>query len=224
MVSPENIDALKRILKLEEVPENVLQEVEIRTQMFHKSGASGPLPLIGLIDAVRHLGLAPLPDAPQMEKVAWENYPSNGTVRVEARFNGAWMPGVYLGFVAHGTLAVRLDGDAFIKECRPGIVRLATQVVEYEQEPMTAKQKLVVEQEKDNPDIADVEDEVVQENPGIDWGTIKPGDQFYFEHDNDYLDCEFVRLAGNRVTVKIDGKCRAVGKNKLTFAGSAVGG
>ena len=224
MVSPDSIESLKRILKLQEVPENVLQEVQIRTQMFHRSGASGPLPVLGLIDAVRSLGLAPLPEVVSQAEVDWGRFPNDGSIRVEARFNGAWMPGVYLGFVEHGTLAIRLDGDSFIKECRKHIVRLASQINDFEEEPLTAQQKLVLEEEKENPDIQEPEAEAVEDLPGIDWSKINPGDKFYYEHNDDYLDCEFVRLSGDLVTIKVDGRNRAVGRDKLTFAASAVGG
>ena len=72
--------------------------------------------------------------------------------------------------------------------------------------------------------IQEPEAEAVEDLPGIDWSKINPGDKFYYEHNDDYLDCEFVRLSGDLVTIKVDGRNRAVGRDKLTFAASAVGG
>jgi len=116
--------SLQRMLGVE-APEEVRAECELRTRMYHADGNSGPLGSVALIEMVRWMGLSPKNVERPVEKVDWRQYPQDGTVRVEARFFGAWMPGRFLGFVEAGTLAVRLEEDATVKECRPDMVRLA---------------------------------------------------------------------------------------------------
>lgn len=118
-------ETLRRILGLTEVPADVAAEYGVRIEMFHRGGDSGPLKTLGLIDLVRSLGYKRKPVDVVVEKVDWRQYPGNGTVLVEALYSGAWQPGVYLGPIEGGTLAVRLDGDPMVKECRAHMLRLA---------------------------------------------------------------------------------------------------
>jgi hypothetical protein len=65
-----------------------------------------------------------IPAFPPMEAVQWDSLPTDGSVLVDALFRGQWMPGVYLGLIPNGTLAVRLDSDEWVHECRAHILRL----------------------------------------------------------------------------------------------------
>jgi len=116
--------SLRRMLGCE-VPDEVRAECDLRTRMYHADGNSGPLGSVALIDMVRWMGLSPKNVERPVEQVDWRQYPQDGTVRVEARFFGQWMAGRFLGFVEAGTLAVRLEDDATVEECRPDMVRLA---------------------------------------------------------------------------------------------------
>ena len=116
---------LQRLLGVATIPEPVLAEYAIRAGMFHRSGSSGPLGPLALIDLIRFCGIKP-PDAKPVEQVIdWMTMPHDGSVRVESRFFGSWEPGVYMGYVENGTLAVRLDADPTIRECRRDMVRLS---------------------------------------------------------------------------------------------------
>lgn len=125
MVHHENEQSLLRILGVRSVPADVLDEVSMRTRMFHSDGNSGPLPTIALIDAVRYCGKTRPVESNLGGKVDWRSYPQDGSTHVEAKIGDAWMHGVFLGFVSGGTLMVRVDGIEFVQECSPANVRLA---------------------------------------------------------------------------------------------------
>lgn len=116
-----------RILGTDSLPLHVETECELRLRMYHAAGHNGPLPIIGLIDLVRSLGLAPPPRASELKPAAfdWHDVPQDGTFRIEAYFFGSWIPGWFRGFVAHGMLAIKLDSDEFVKEVRKDVVRPA---------------------------------------------------------------------------------------------------
>ena len=111
MIHPDDANSLRRILGIDDssIPPDVEAEYSIRANAYHRDGNSGPLRTLALIDLTRYLGLAPPNVAKKTAPVDWRQFPHDGSTRVEAYFFGAWMPGVYLGFVESGTLAVRLD-------------------------------------------------------------------------------------------------------------------
>lgn len=122
---PNDDAALRRMYGWESIPRHVEEEYQLRLGMYHRGGASGPLGLIGLIDLARHLGCAPpAPQKAAAETLDWRNVPTDGSARVAAYHRGAWRPGTFLGFVASGTLAVRLGHDPMVQEFRPVDVRL----------------------------------------------------------------------------------------------------
>jgi hypothetical protein len=112
---------------LGEVPEDVRVECDLWTKWYHSAGAGGALGPLALIAMLRLLGYAP----PKVEKtdavIDWRQVPV--PTPVDAKFGGVWMRGVYLGFVESGTLAVRLDGDDYVHECRKECVRMATDMM-----------------------------------------------------------------------------------------------
>jgi hypothetical protein len=127
MIQSQDREMLGTMLGVDEqsLPERVEHECAIRTKMYHSAGSSGPLGALALIAMLRALDLGPKPDPDQPARIDWRQYPDDGTVRVEARYFGGWQPGVFLGFIANGTLAIRLDNQEGIAECRYDIVRLA---------------------------------------------------------------------------------------------------
>lgn len=124
-LQPQDEDMLQRLIGADGIPENVLAEYAMRAGMFHRSGSSGPLGPLALIDLVRFCGVKPPDTKPVVKVVDWFSLPSDGSVRVACRFFGSWEPGSYVGYVANGTLAVRLDADPVIRECRGDMVRLS---------------------------------------------------------------------------------------------------
>lgn len=127
MIQSQDREMLGTMLGVDEqsLPERVEHECAIRTKLYHSAGSSGPLGALALIAMLRALDLGPKPDQDQPARIDWRQYPDDGTVRVEARYFGGWQPGVFLGFIANGTLAIRLDNQEGIAECRYDIVRLA---------------------------------------------------------------------------------------------------
>lgn len=126
-IAPQDEETIKRITGLSEIPDDIRKEYMMRASMYHGDGNTGPLRTAMLIDLVRFLGYSKPEIKPSVNKVDWRNYPQDGSVRVFARFFGNDMPGVFKGFVESGTLAILLDGDDYIRECRPDMVSIATE-------------------------------------------------------------------------------------------------
>lgn len=219
MMLPSDYDSLKRILKVEDVPDDVRREVSLRTILYHRDGNSGPLRTLALIDAIRFLGYEPHTEEPKPTAVDWRTVPDDGTVRVEARFNGTWMAGSYIGIVEHGTVAVKMDHDEFVRECRPDMVRFEGVEAKIEPEPEkkpTAKRK---ERKIEAPVAArKVHKEDRNGDPVIDWAAIIPGDKFYAEVDGDYVEAAFISHSGDEVTVSVGLENKVVKKAGLVFA------
>ena len=219
MVTPSDIESLKRILKTEAIPDDILREVSMRTVLFHRDGNSGSLKTLALIEAVRFLGYEPQFEEPKAPVVDWRTIPGDGSFRVEARFNGAWMPGVFLGLVEHGTCAVRLDDDEFVRECRPDMVRIegqepkAADLVE-DRKVRTKKEKKI---EQPAP-TRKVHTEDKNGDPVIDWAAVVPGDEFYAEVDGDYVESKLVSQDGDEVVVLVGEEEKRVKKVGLVFA------
>lgn len=154
MIHHDNETSLLRILGVRAIPADVRDEVELRTRMYHSDGNSGPLPTIALIDAVRFCGKTRPVDSAEKAKVQWRDMPQDGTTRVEAFVANNWLPGVFLGFVSAGTLMVRLDGIAFVQECQPGNVRLATAPVEPVSDPINEVPPTTTDEEDEKIDFA----------------------------------------------------------------------
>lgn len=153
MVHHENEQSLLRILGGRSVPADVLDEVAMRTRMFHADGNRGPLPTIALVDAVRFCGKTRPVEAVQGGKIDWRSFPQDGSTHVEAKINDAWIHGIFLGFVSGGTLMVRVDGIEFVQECSPVNVRLSSPKV-----PEAMRGPLDEEIADASPLIADDED------------------------------------------------------------------
>jgi hypothetical protein len=113
------------MLGTEQIPPEVEHEYGVWQDLYHSSGCVGHLGPQLLVAMVRRIGFGKVRDeAASAESVDWRQYPI-GKTRVEARFMGQWMPGLFLGFVENGMIAVRLDDDTYVRECRPDMVRLA---------------------------------------------------------------------------------------------------
>ncbi len=214
MIHRQDEFSIQRILGVSDLPTEVVSEYELRLSMYHRDGNSGPLGTIALIDMVRSLGLRPEKVVERIAPVDWRNYPVDGTVRVQARFFGAWMPGVYLGPVEAGTIAVRLDGEDFVKECRPDIVRLLEdeQEVAPADELPDARARLLdvpvaseAAQEPEEEQSA-VAESIPGEKDKTDWGLVDFGAAVFIEHDDDYTEGKFCAVGANGLlSVLIDG-------------------
>lgn len=128
MIHPEDYRLILAMLGVSEMPDGLEDEYTLRLSMFHRAGHQGPLGAIGLISLIRDAKLSPTQAAVQAERIDWSRYPVNGRVRVEARTPLApkdWLLGVYNGMSGPGELAIKLDGDPYVRTFLARDVRLA---------------------------------------------------------------------------------------------------
>ena len=220
MIHEHDHETLLRILRVEAIPEAVAAEYEIRQSMFHRGGASGPLGVMALVDLARHLGLAPEPDPEQAAVADWRKVPADGTARVEAQFFGEWVPGAFLGFVEGGTVAVRLDGDDLVRECRPGMLRLGGPP--FPEPADDAAPVAEQDEEKPVPDAGEPADDAVpvaeqdEEKPVLDagetpdWEAVPVGTVVYLDLNGETAEGKLVGYEDDVVSVDVDGTVRRV--------------
>ena len=147
----------------EPIPDTLAAEYTLRRRLYHATGSTGPLGAIGLVDLLRSVSIEPRAAqiSPEQTPISWRNLDRDGSVRVEVRMRGSWVPGVYLGQVANGTLAIKLEDDDEVREIhpRPDVVRLALdQNTEPEFVELAKVAKVVFERKAANAPIP-VEDE-----------------------------------------------------------------
>lgn len=190
------------------IPEDVAEEVELRTRMYHRAGGSGPIGTLSIIEAVRHCGHKPdlLPEKPV--QIDWRQLPQDGSVRVEAKFFGQWLPGQFIGFVDYGNLAIRFDDDLIVKECPRHIVRLME--VEEDRGPAPLQPEPRINLIKDDDDTVSVGFASEHEE----------GESVWVDIDEDVVDGEYVSQDHDSITVRIGGEEKTVPIHKVTFAGS----
>lgn len=116
MIHPEDEEALQRMLRVSELPGDVVEEYEMWLGMFHRGGASGPLGCTGLIAMLRHLGHAPEPAPAAAVTTDWRTVPTDGTARVKVITDTGEQEGAFVGFVMGGVLAIQFDGDPITRE------------------------------------------------------------------------------------------------------------
>ncbi len=124
MLHPDDEQDLCRILRREEVPEDLVAEYDVRIGMYHRAGASGPLGAIGLVDMTRALGYEPKPSPDAPPQTDWRIQPKDGRTRVEVILDGEKRDGAFAGFAPAGMLAVEIDGIGDVRECSRLSVKL----------------------------------------------------------------------------------------------------
>lgn len=224
MHNPQDEEMLQRILGKTEIPQDVEMEYALRARMYHCAGHSGPLGGAMLVDLVRHLGYSRQLEPAKPEAIEWRRLPQDGSVRVEAKFFGEWQPGVFLGFVAAGTLAVKLDDDPAVKECYPHVVRLSDL-------PLPAPtDNLSVGRDEDGPDARaellddepDTETIEPEDDEAFDWSLAQPGDPVWVDDDEikDGVLVSAVESEGVIVglRVQVDGVEKDWPLNQVTYA------
>ena len=237
MIHTQDSQDLSRMLGIDESSFNreLVYEYEKRLRMYHACGHSGPIGTLALIDLVRSMGCVVANLSSKEEKATdWWALPRDGSARIEARFVGAWLPGVFLGFVDAGTLMIRLDEETMVRECRPCHARFIgiTDIVSVDEDAP----KIVPEvADYDFPEVPTTPvfntptsvSSVSVPNSGIDWTKAKKGDPVWAMYDGDIVDATFVKLGDEEgkntdkfVTVKLlDDKIVSVGLDGIQFAG-----
>ena len=191
MIIQSDEDSLSRMLGVEpaQIPEAVMVEYELRLKMAHCDGRSGALGTIALIDLARSMKLAPPPSNKKPGVIDWSRVPVDGSVRVLVRRDGkngtsTWGPGVYVGQVGTGGLAVRFDGSEYVHEVHRRFVRIARD------EPLRPDE--VVEAPGD---IASMEP----------WVSLTPDDMVMVEDGDGYKEGKFCGVQGHEVLVLFEG-------------------
>lgn len=205
---PDDFHSFQRMTGQEVLSAAVEREYALRAGMFHRDGASGSIGTAAMVDFLRFMDIEPpsVPDAPN--QVDWRALPSDGSVRVEARYYGAWMPGVYLGGIEGGTLAVRLDGDPTVKECRQHMLRFSDAPMP-EDEPVPTGPPEAEEPPEEFPDDAP---------PAVDWTEVESGAAVWIEDPEDIIDARYVQPAGDKIVVEVRGVEREVDPDTVVLA------
>lgn len=126
MIHPEDYRLILAMLSVQDVPAGMEDEYAMRLSMFHRAGNQGPMGAIGLIGMIRDLGHKPVAAANAPARIDWSKYPVNGRIRTEVRgADGTWFLGVYNGMSGPGELAIKLDGDPYVRTFLARDVRLA---------------------------------------------------------------------------------------------------
>jgi len=236
LIAPQDEQTLQRFLGCQEIPAAVAAEYEIRKRMFDMDGSAGPLGTVGLIDLVRSLGLGPKAPDPIPTDVNWRDYPQDGSVRVMAGpFFGDMQPGVFLGFVQYGTLAIRTDFDQAVHECRKDMVRLATSQVavgdSLSPDKPDARAALLDAPAQAQPEAAPVivqaanERPAWQADPSFDWATVPVDEPVWVMYQGDLVNGKFNRLGlPGEVVVTLEDETTTitVPANSVTPAGAGV--
>ncbi len=203
---------MRRLLGVEPdaFPAALVAEYELRLRMFHSDGNSGPLGTLGIIDMLRSMHLGPRLVAERPKDVDWSRLPKDGSVRIEAKIplptapNGEWVPGVYIGNVGVGTLAVRLIGDTYVHELERRYVRIARV------EPSKAFIKPVEEAEAVPVETVPVEEAAPATVPEY-WSKAQAGEPCIVEDNNDYHEGVFQKFRDGEVFVTLKGEKKARG-------------
>ena len=118
-----DLETLSRVTGLEVLPDDLVEEYKVWLNMYHRSGASGPIGAIACVALARHMGIKPPEKKIMAGEIDWRKQPRDTKVKV--RIGKYWEPGVFVGFVYGGNLSVRLDKDDYVTEARRFDVRLA---------------------------------------------------------------------------------------------------
>jgi hypothetical protein len=200
-----------------EVTEAYTKLVNVR-HMFK----NGPIGFDMLINMVARLGIKfrSAPGKKELHSVAdWDLLPTDGSILVEVRMNGDWLPAKYRGKIASGTLGVEMmDEPGRIVElarATKDLVRVVQQGT-FARENEAKKDITAAAAEFDESQyIADIEEDPTEDfvdpDPQLvdidldstDWNSVSQGDAVYIENeDGSFAEGKFAAVT----TVKMDVK------------------
>ena len=226
-------ETLTRILGMDPIPNDILEECDLRTSMFHKSGASGPMGALAMISLVRDLGYKPASQAERSAKTEWRELPQDGSVRIEAGpFFGTMQPGTFLGFVQAGMLAVKLDEDDFVREVRADMVKLAAD----QRKPAEGSEDAAVPDARINliekrplarkaEAVELPEEPITFEDPAdqeFNWAYVDIDSKVWVDFEGDQVDAKFKGVSDDgklEVVLKGKKKSQLVEASLVTFSG-----
>lgn len=233
MMIPADLDSIKRMLGCDDnsIPKIIRREYQIRLRMFHCNGNSGALGTLGLIDMLRSLKYGPAVPVDPPKYIDWTRVPTDGSVHVEAKTpayekvmghmgrNGSehWRPGVYVGRVGVGSLAVRLDGNQYVGEFAARDVRIPSAATEPEEDP--ADTPVVLKAEPEPEDLVPLVPPSPKGNP---LDRAVDGDPVWVEDRGDLVDGVFKGRNEHGVLIVVVGEpcARAFPPEKVIYAKS----
>lgn len=221
---------LQALLGVDKLPDDVVQEAELRTRMYHGAGAmSGPLGPLAMIELVRFLGYRPKKQpVSNNEAVIWRNLPTDGSVKITAGpYFGSMQEGVYLGMVSEGLLAIKLNTDGFVRECRQSMVKLSEETHEdfvEEATPLAASIKNSLPEEPAAESEEQAYEDKVEELPEFSWLSVSTGAPVWVSQgdDKEPLNGSFLEVLENgKLSVKVEGKKKPMEfeKDTVLYAG-----
>lgn len=150
LLTPADAAALPRLLRLDgrPIPQQVIDEYNIRIRMFHSAGHSGPIGTVALIDMIRYLGINPIPEQKSSRELVPQFVDLPEGAAIEVRRNATWNPARLVRVAQFGIIVARVEGDNRVTEWRKDQVRLPedeenlARVQETETEPDPPKKSI----------------------------------------------------------------------------------
>lgn len=121
MIHPYDQETLQSLLRVEQIPDDVSEEYEIRRRMYHSAGGSGMVGVHILIDMLRFLGYGKLEKAEADAVTDWRKEIGKPVI---AKYKGKKTKGVLVGLAQFGRLDLELEGFGRVEIPRKS-VRLA---------------------------------------------------------------------------------------------------
>ena len=193
-MNPQDVEMMERMVP-GSVDDILEQEYMYRYRMYHRSGATGPLGSLALVDLLRHLGLTPPKPGESVGKTDWKDVPLGNIV---ATSDGR--EGEFVGLIANGTVGVRFPDSPQIIEFRafdvtPGPRAVPEDVIED------------LPQEPDKVPEVYQEANVAPEKADVDWTKLSKGQELWVKLDGDMYDATLIKKSPGpkKVTVKLKG-------------------
>lgn len=124
MIHHSDFEVIESLLGTPDIPEDVSLEYELRQQMYHSAGGTGPLRALALVDLLRFLGYGSLRETTP-EGTDWRQEIGKPIL---AMYGDREVSGILNGLGQYGTLLVSLDGYDGEVELPRYCVKLAPQL------------------------------------------------------------------------------------------------
>lgn len=122
MIHPNDSEVLCSLLRVSDIPAEIVKEYEIRRRMYHSGGGSGALGIQQLIGVMRHVGVE-LPAREVPVNVDWRAHVGEPII---AKYGDKDLAGALVGLCDGGNLVVLLDGVAGEVEIPRHFVKLSS--------------------------------------------------------------------------------------------------
>ncbi len=116
------VDRANLVRMIGELTPELVKEAELRTQLYHRAGNTGPLGVAACVEMVRFVGLGQVDEIKNtpLETYDFRSIPLNTDLWVKQEDTGEYRKAVYVGSHPNGKVAVRYVGfkDAYgVRPC-----------------------------------------------------------------------------------------------------------